>query len=127
FLRRCDMGESLNSNGAEKARSLQDAMEVIKEAIKGSGSEVRSILERDYQSFRESLAKAKPEIQGALKDLGETTKENLQQVKASIETKGKEAAHYIDESAHKKPWIFIGVTAALFAVIGFLCGRKSNR
>ncbi|MBK7842276.1 MAG: DUF883 family protein [Bdellovibrionales bacterium] len=119
-------GSTINTNSTERTKSIQTAMNILNEAIKESRNDVREVLERDYEQLRQSLSAIKPEVKAALKEIGDASMERLQEARRTVVKKSTDAAHFVDESAHQKPWIFIASAAAIFAVIGFLFGRKSK-
>ncbi len=69
----------------------------------------------------------RPETEKQLHELKEKATQHIHHAREVAEKAGRDAAHRIDEEAHKSPWIFVAVTALLTGIIGFLLGHKISK
>jgi ElaB/YqjD/DUF883 family membrane-anchored ribosome-binding protein len=51
----------------------------------------------------------------------------LTELKGRIARQSRQAADALDSQARSNPWLFVGVAAAVAALLGFLLGRTSRR
>lgn len=61
-----------------------------------------------------------------IKKIGEESLAYLAQARDKVMKSSKEAATKVDKTAHENPWYFVGATAAVVGIAGFLLGRKSK-
>ena len=123
------MNETTTSNHStekDKNASIENAMKLLNKAIQDSRKEVKEVLERDFEQLKKSLANTKPEMQAVFKEMGQASVEGIRKAKHAAKEKVREGADLVDESIHQKPWMYIGLAAAIFAIMGFIFGRKSK-
>ncbi len=63
-------------------------------------------------------------INHAVEDIQRTTLKTLDHAKDQVVNASKEAAYQVDRTAHKSPWIFVGVASALSGIAGYFLGRR---
>lgn len=73
----------------------------------------------------ELLIEASNEKKVDLKHYVENLYENLKNAEEAATSKVKEAATKVNDSAHEKPWIYIGAAALGGFIIGLFCHRRS--
>ncbi len=61
-----------------------------------------------------------------IQDYAQQATELAHDARDRVVTVSKQAVHKVDQQAHKKPWIFVGVAAFFASMFGFLIGRKSK-
>lgn len=83
---------------------------------------------RDFQNVvsdaQELLKTVQSEGESRLSDAKGKLQAKLGQVQASVQDGAKAAVEGTDTYVRKNPWIAVGVSAAVGAVIGFLMGRR---
>lgn len=109
----------------EKSKTINQALHVLNEAAKDSSDEIRTMITKDYQKIKEALGEVKPEILRAVRELREASEEMIVKTKDKIIDTTHQAANRVDRSAHDNPWYFVGATAAVAGIFGFMLGRKS--
>jgi len=90
---------------AEKAKTLGHALNILNDAARESTKEIK----------------------GVLTEIRDTSKEALFNTQEKLVEEGRKTARFVNYSAHKNPWQYIGATAAVASVAGFLAGRKSKK
>lgn len=61
-----------------------------------------------------------------IKRMSKESLEYLAQAKDKVMQSSKDAAMKVDQSARENPWYFVGATAAIVGIAGFILGRKSK-
>lgn len=115
--------ERVNS---EKMKSISHALKLLNDAAEESADEIRSMVRSDYRRLKNVLAEVKPEVHSALSEIGGAVSESIGEAKERVVATTRETAHKVDESVHEHPWAYIGGAAAMFALVGFLLGRRSK-
>jgi ElaB/YqjD/DUF883 family membrane-anchored ribosome-binding protein len=64
---------------------------------------------------------------GMLRGIREAAGEQLIHIKDRAVDSARDAAKYVDHSAHKSPWYFVGGVAALTALAGYVLGSKTTK
>lgn len=62
-----------------------------------------------------------------LAELRDQARESLEALKGRAGDISRDAAHKVDEEAHRNPWQFVALAAIVSLVFGFLLGRQTKR
>ncbi len=116
----------LGSFNNEKAKSISHALTILNEAAKDSSDEIRQMVSKDFRRIKETFSEHVPEVKGALREIRDASGESVIHLRDRAVDSAKETARRVDETAHSNPWIFIGATAAVLGVLGFVLGRRSS-
>ena len=114
----------LKSTEEVEIDSLDKALSVLNEAAENSAEEIQEMINKDYQSLQSVFPKEQTKVKENFSNIKESAVSSLAQAKERAVIMSKNAAENVDEAAHKNPWVFIGGTAAVSAILGFLLGRK---
>ena len=68
----------------------------------------------------------KTQIESMLDKTKDLTKEKLTALQEQSLEASKKTAKVLNQYAHRKPWILIGIIAVIAGLIGILLGRKSK-
>src|SRR5690606_6808413 len=117
FLRRYQMDtEKLRyGNNRDRVRSIGRALDFLNEAATDSAEDIKRILKKDYR-----------ELADVIGELGEDTVDEIRNRADQVKQRSREAASYIDESAHEHPWTYMGSAALLAGVLGYMLGCRTR-
>jgi ElaB/YqjD/DUF883 family membrane-anchored ribosome-binding protein len=110
----------------DKIISIRHALQALNEAGENSADEIRDMIKKDFHFLKKILGETKPELKKAFTEIKSATSESLGAAKDKVTTVTKDAATKVDESAHKHPWAYVGGTAVISTLLGYLVGRKSK-
>lgn len=112
----------------ERVNSINNALKILNDAAAESADDIRALANRDYQNLKQILTEAPTaESQTSFLGLENVSRPNFERIRERVVETTKEASQRVNDQAHENPWVFIGVTAALTAVTGFLLGRRIGR
>ncbi|HAZ11390.1 MAG: hypothetical protein A2X86_20075 [Bdellovibrionales bacterium GWA2_49_15] len=60
----------------------------------------------------------------AVDGIQKATLESLDHAKDQVLRTSRETAQMVDHTAHKSPWVFVGVASALSGIVGYVLGRR---
>lgn len=110
----------------ERSKSISHALDVLNEAAKDSSDEVKEMITTDVRRIKAAFEDLKPEVKGAIRELRDASATTIDQAKEKVLESAQAAARKVDTSAHENPWRYVGGTALLAALTGFILGRKSK-
>lgn len=104
---------------------IAEALMLLEEAAKAKKEELRSLVSDKYTHLKtvlvdaehaaaETIVAAQKRGMGALIDANEVSTKKL-----------NEAAHVVDDHVHANPWPYIGGTAVVALLSGYILGRKN--
>lgn len=110
------------STTTASGEKLSEALKLLEEAAKEKKEEIRSLIEDKYTHLRAAVVDAE---HGAAEALTAAQKALLHAKEVS-EEKIRKAARTVDSHAHQNPWPYIGGTAVVALLLGYILGRKSK-
>jgi ElaB/YqjD/DUF883 family membrane-anchored ribosome-binding protein len=114
-----DKTNTSSENIAEALKLLEEAAEQKKDELKSVMSDkythLRNMIMDTERGFVRAMADAKTHAVGAVMHAKEIGKE-----------KSLELARGVDKSVHTNPWPYIGGTAVIGLLLGFILGRNRN-
>ncbi len=111
----------------ENASGIKNAVHIIYQAIQDSRKDLKDSLEEDYEKLLQALAAAQPELKSAIKDFKQHSVEKFHQAQQAIKQKSAETVSWADDKVHERPWVFIGFTGLICALLGFLWGKSCRK
>lgn len=107
-----------------KSKTIREALNSLNEASRESSDEIREMINRDYGQLRDILSKSRPHFREAFNDLGEASAEQYREAKQKVLHRTGAAIDDMDRSVHERPYFYVGATAALAALLGYMLGRN---
>jgi len=108
------------------SENIAEALELLEEAAEQKKEELESVMSDKYLHLKGIIMETE---NGVAKTLTDAKKHALKAVmhakKVGVE-KGRELAHGVDKNVHSTPWLYIGGTAVISVLLGFLLGRNRN-
>ena len=119
--------QRVESPGFDKAKNINQALDILNDAAKDSSDNLRAMIKTDYRRVREVLSDLNPSEPGKLAVLRDAAAEKLMELREGATASTKEAAVFVDRAAHKNPWAFVGGVAALTGLVGYVLGSKTTK
>lgn len=103
--------------------NISEALKLLEEAAQQKKDELKSVMSDKYTHLRQMFV----EVEGNVaKTLGDTKTHALEVATHAQELgieKAREASHEVNKSVHQNPWLFIGGTAVISLLFGYILGR----
>ena len=109
---------------ATSNEKIAEALKLLEEAAKEKKDELRSLVSNRYTHLKTALVDAEHSAAETLTAAQKRAVEALVHAKEVGKEKVKEAATAVDGRVHANPWPFIGGTAVVALLTGFILGRK---
>ena len=103
------------ANTQASTEKFQEALALLNDAARDRGEELKKLAADKYTDLKAVLTVATNTSADWIKDRS----------KAAADT-AKRAASTVDDSVHENPWPWIGGTAVVALVLGFLLGRWND-
>jgi ElaB/YqjD/DUF883 family membrane-anchored ribosome-binding protein len=103
---------------------LSEALKLLETAAKEKKDEIRNLVSDKYTHLKSALMDAEHSTADALSLAQKRAVEALIHAKQVGEENVKKAAQAVDTKAHENPWPFIGGTAVVALLFGYILGRK---
>ena len=94
--------------------SIKEALSILESAAAKDSHDLHKMLSSDYSHLKKAVFTSIPHA--AL--------DSLKEAKGKAVDYTVDKAKLLDESVHEHPWYFIGGTAVVATVLGFLFGRS---
>jgi len=114
---------STTSAGSEK---LAEALSLLEEAAKEKKDEIRTLIAEKYTHLKGAVVDAEHGAAEALSAAQKRAVDALIHAKEVSEEKIKKAAHTVDSHVHQNPWPYIGGTAVVALLLGYILGKKGK-
>jgi len=95
----------------DKAK-IHEALEILNAAAAEEASDLHDMIGDRYHALKDFVG-----------DLGHDVRREVQSVYRAGKAKVRHAATEVDNHVHTNPWAYIGGSAALGLLVGFLAGR----
>jgi ElaB/YqjD/DUF883 family membrane-anchored ribosome-binding protein len=103
---------------------IAEALALLEEAAKGKKDELKNLLSSKYASLKSTLVDATENAAETLSSAQRREVAALIQAKEVITEKVKETATVVDDHVHTNPWPYIGGSAVVGLLVGFILGQK---
>lgn len=110
---------------ATSNEKISEALKLLEEAAREKKDELRNLVSNKYTHLKTALVDAEHSAADTLTAAQKRAIEALLHAKDVSKEKVKEAATAVDGHVHTNPWPFIGGTAVLALLAGYIMGRKS--
>jgi ElaB/YqjD/DUF883 family membrane-anchored ribosome-binding protein len=109
---------------ATSNEKLSEALKLLEEAAKEKKDEIRDLVADKYTHLKGAFLGAEHSAVEALSAAQKRAVEAIVHAKEVSEEKVKKAAQAVDTQVHTNPWPYIGGTAVVALLFGYILGRK---
>jgi ElaB/YqjD/DUF883 family membrane-anchored ribosome-binding protein len=103
---------------------LEDALKLLEEAAKQKKDELKSAMSDKYTHLKNAIVETEASLVKALANARTHAVEAAVHAKDVAVDKTCEVARDVDKSVHTNPWPYIGGTAAIGLLLGYILGRN---
>jgi uncharacterized protein YicC (UPF0701 family) len=111
----------------DRARSIDEALEVLTGAAESGSENIREMVQTECKRIRSVLTGSWPNHSRRLHEIRAAATEQVEQHNPRAQDSIREAVDYIDRSARRNAWYFVGGAAMLIGVTGYILGSKRTR
>jgi len=104
--------------------NIAEALKLLEEAAKQKKDELKSVMADKYTHLRNMIVEVEGDV---AKTLGDTKNHAVEVATHAQELgieKAREVSHEVNKSVHQNPWAFIGGTAVISLLFGYILGRN---
>ena len=112
--------ENTNTSSA----NIAEALRLLEEAAKQKKDELKSVMSDKYTHLKSVIVDAEGSLAKSLSAAKTHAIEVAAHAKEVGVEKAKEIACDVDESVHRNPWPYIGGTAVVGLLLGYILGRN---
>jgi ElaB/YqjD/DUF883 family membrane-anchored ribosome-binding protein len=105
------------------SENIAEALKLLEEAAKQKKAELKSVMSDKYMHLRSVVMEAESGLVHSLCDAKKHAVEAAVHAKEVGVEKAKEIASEVDVSVHRNPWAYIGGTAVIGLLLGYVLGR----
>ena len=109
---------------ANRAERLTDALKLLEETAKEKKEELTTLLSDKYSNLKETLSDSTHNVAEKLGDVKVKAADAATRAREAGAEKAKEVAKTLDENVHRNPWPYVGGTAVVALLLGYILGRK---
>ena len=106
------------------SENIADALKLLEEAAEQKKDELKNLMSDKYTHLRDAVMEAEGGLARSLADARKHAAETALHVKDVGVEKAKEIAGDVDKNVHSNPWAFIGGTAVVSLLLGYILGRN---
>ena len=109
---------------ANRAERLTDALKLLEETAKEKKEELTTLVSDKYSNLKETLSGSTHNVAEKLGDVKVKAADAATRAREAGSEKAKEVAKTLDENVHRNPWPYVGGTAVVALLLGYILGRK---
>ncbi len=114
--------DNINTSSA----NIADALKLLDDAAELKKEELKSVITNKYGHLRSMIMETEKGFVKAVTDAKTQAVSAVMQAKEIGTEKGVELAKDLDKSVHTNPWPYIGGTAVIGLLLGFILGRNQK-
>lgn len=114
------MEENINTSG----ENIAEALKLLEEAARQKKDELKNVMSDKYTHLRSMIVEAESGVVKTVGDAKNRAVDVATHAKDMGVEKARELSHEVDKSVHQNPWPFIGGTAVISLLFGYLLGRS---
>ena len=104
--------------------NIAEALKLLEEAAKQKKDELKNAMSDKYTHLKSIIVEAEGSLAKSLSDARKHAVEAATHAKDVTIEKASEIAHDVDKNVHRNPWPFIGGTAVVGLLLGYILGRN---
>ncbi|MCX7009009.1 MAG: hypothetical protein NTY53_17470, partial [Kiritimatiellaeota bacterium] len=111
---------------ATSSAKIEEALKLLEEAAKQKKDELKAAMSDKYTHLKSVLVETEHNLAQKLSEAKTHAVESAAHAKDVVVDKTCEVARGVDKSVHENPWPYIGGTAAVGLLLGYILGRKTS-
>ena len=111
-------------NTNTSSENIAEALKLLEEAAKQKKDELRTVMTDKYSHLKSLIVESESSLAKSLSDAKKHAAEAAAHAKEVSVEKAKELAGDVDKSVHRNPWPYIGGTAVISLLLGYILGRN---
>ena len=112
--------DNTNTSG----QNIADALKLLEEAAKQKKDELKNVMSDKYTTLRSVIMETERGFLNSVSDAKKHAAELAAHAKDVGVEKACELSREVDKSVHSNPWPFIGGTAVVSLLLGYILGRN---
>lgn len=108
------------------SENIAEALRLLEEAAEQKKDELKSVMSDKYTHLRSMILEADKGFVKAMADAKKQAVEAVVHAKDVGTEKNLEIARDVDKKVHSNPWPYIGGTAVIGLLFGFILGRNRS-
>lgn len=105
-------------------QKIAEALELLEEAAKQKKDELKSVMADKYTYLKNAVVETEHSLVQSLAEAKNHAIAAAAHAKDVTVDKACEVARGVDKSVHQNPWPYIGGTAAIGLLLGYILGRN---
>ena len=106
------------------SENITEALKLLEEAAKQKKDELKSVMSDKYTHLKSLVVEAEGGLAKTLSAARKHAAEEAAHARDIGIEKAYEIAHDVDKNVHRNPWPFIGGTAVVGLLFGYILGRN---
>ena len=106
------------------SENIAEPLKLLEEAAKQKKDELRTVMTDKYSHLKNLIIENESSLVKSLADAKKHAAEAAAHAKEVGVEKAKELAGEVDQSVHRNPWPYIGGTAVISLLLGYILGRN---
>ena len=103
---------------------ISEALKLLEEAAMQKKDELKSVMSDKYKHLKNVIVEAEGNLVKSLSDARKHAVDAAVHAKDVSVEKAREIAHDVDKSVHHNPWPYIGGSAVVGILLGYILGRS---
>ena len=104
--------------------SIEEALHILEEAAKQKKDELKSVMSDKFTHLKNVIVETESGLVKSLADAKRHAAEAAVHAKEVSIEKARELAGDVDKKVHSNPWPYIGGTAVIGLLLGYILGRN---
>ena len=103
---------------------ISEALKLLEEAATQKKDELKSVMSDKYTHLRNVIVETESGLVKSLSDARKHAVEAATHAKDTGVEKARDIADQVDKNVHSNPWPYIGGTAVVSLLLGYILGRN---
>ena len=108
------------------SEKISEALKLLEEAAIQKKDELKNVMSDKYTHLRNVIVETESSLVKSLSDARKHAVEAATHAKDVGIENAREIASDVDKNVHRNPWPYIGGTAVVGLLLGFILGRNRN-
>ena len=104
--------------------NIAEALKLLEEAAKQKKDELKNVMADKYTHLKGVIVEAESSLVKSLSDARKHAVDAAAHAKDVSVEKAREIAHDMNKNVHQNPWAYIGGTAVVGLLLGYILGRN---
>lgn len=114
-------------NTHTSSESIAEALKLLEEAAEQKRGELKNLVSDKYTHLRSVLAESESALIKSLSDATKHAAEAAKHAKEVSAEKTRVLAEAVDKNVHSNPWPYIGGTAVIALLLGYVLGNSRGK